>query len=317
MQKLSVVVPCFNEEEVLTELYRRVTWICQTAVEKEYEIVLVNDGSRDQTWSMIVALCKSDPHIVGVSLSRNHGHQLALSAGLSVACGERVFIIDADLQDPPELLPKMMELMDAGADVVYGRRVRRTGETWFKKISAAAFYRVLTRLTDVIIPVDTGDFRLISRRIVDLLNGMPESYRFIRGMISWLGFRQVALDYDRQERLAGSTKYPVRVMIRFALDAITGFSIHPLRAATALGIGFGVIGLLTIVYALNSWIMGTVVPGWTSVMIAVLVLGSTQLLLLGVIGEYLGRLYLEEKKRPLFIIEKVIKHSYEVPPKNH
>lgn len=308
-RKLSVVVPCFDEDEVLSELYRRVSGICQTTVSNDYEIVMVNDGSRDETWPMIVSLCNSDPHVVGVSLSRNHGHQLALSAGLSIACGERVFIIDADLQDPPELLPKMMQLMDAGADVVYGRRTRRTGETWFKKISAAAFYRILTRLTDVAIPVDTGDFRLISRRVVDLLNSMPESYRFIRGMISWLGFRQVALDYDRQERLAGSTKYPFRAMIRFSLDAITGFSIHPLRAATVLGTGFGVAGLVTILYTLNSWINGNVVPGWTSVMVVVLVLGSTQLFLLGVTGEYLGRLYLEAKKRPLFIIDKVVRHT--------
>jgi polyisoprenyl-phosphate glycosyltransferase len=316
LQKLSVVVPCFNEQEVLTELYRRVTKICRATVDEEYEIILVDDGSRDETGPMIVALSELDPHIAGVGLSRNHGHQLALSAGLSVACGERVFIIDADLQDPPELLPKMMELMDAGADVVYGRRARRAGETWFKKMTAAAFYRTLTRLTDVPIPVDTGDFRLISRRVVDLLNGMPESYRFIRGMISWLGFRQVALDYDRQERFAGSTKYPFGAMIRFAFDAITGFSIYPLRVATALGTAFGVLAFSTIAYALISWIMGTVVPGWTSVIIVVLILGSSQLLLLGVTGEYIGRLYLEAKRRPLFIIDKVIRHPYTVLPKN-
>lgn len=316
MRKLSVVVPCFNEEEVLAELYMRVTRICRATLDEEYEIVLVDDGSRDKTGSMIIALSESDAHIVGVSLSRNHGHQLALSAGLSVACGERVLIIDADLQDPPELLPKMMELMDAGADVVYGRRARRAGETWFKKITAATFYRTLTHLTDVPMPVDTGDFRLISRRVVDLLNKMPESYRFIRGMISWLGFHQVALDYERQERFAGSTKYPLRAMIRFAFDAVTGFSIYPLRIATALGIGFGVMALATITYALSSWIMGTVVPGWTSVIIVVLILGSAQLLILGITGEYVGRLYLEAKKRPLFIIDKVIRHPYPMSAKN-
>ncbi|HWO99653.1 MAG TPA: glycosyltransferase family 2 protein [Methylococcus sp.] len=316
MPKLSVVVPCFNEEEVLAELYRRVTAICQTTVGQEYEIVLIDDGSQDNTWPLIVRLCESDPHMVGIRLSRNHGHQLALSAGLSITRGERVFIIDADLQDPPELLPRMMELMDAGADVVYGRRAQRAGETWFKKISAALFYRVLNHLTDAPIPVDTGDFRLISRRIVELLNGMPENHRFIRGMISWLGFHQVALEYDRQERLAGTSKYPWRAMIRFALDAITGFSIRPLRMAMALGVGFGVIAMLGILYSLHSWMVGRVVPGWTSVMVAVMVLGSAQLLTIGVIGEYIGRLYVETKKRPLFLIDKIVRQSCEAPPKN-
>jgi dolichol-phosphate mannosyltransferase len=309
--KLSVVSPCYNEEGSLFELHRRVSAICRAEAGEDYEIVLVDDGSSDRTRSLIGELCSSDPHIVGVFLSRNHGHQLALSAGLHVCRGQRVLIIDADLQDPPELLTGMMKLMDEGADVVYGQRRERRGESPFKKFSAVLFYRLLNRLVDIKIPVDTGDFRLMSRRTLDELNRMPERHRFIRGMVSWIGFRQVPLLYERQERFAGETKYPFRKMLRFAFDAISGFSIVPLRIATYLGFVCAVLGLFFFAYTVYSYLSGIALQGWTTLMTVVLILGSGQLLVLGVLGEYLGRLYIESKSRPLFIIEEIVRGGHD------
>ncbi len=305
--RLSVVVPCYNEEESLPELYRRVTAACAAAVGSAYELVLVDDGSSDRTWPLISSLSASDPHVAGVNLSRNFGHQLALTAGLSVCNGGRILVLDADLQDPPELLPQMMRMMDEGADVVYGQRAARLGETRFKRWSAAAFYRILNGLVDIRIPTDTGDFRLMSRRVLDRLNDMPEQYRFVRGMVSWLGFRQVPIVYERQERYAGTTKYPLRKMLRFAVDAITSFSVRPLRIASALGFVFGILGLLGLFYALGSWLTGNAIQGWASVIVAVLILSSAQLIVLGIFGEYLGRLYIESKHRPNFVIREIVR----------
>ena len=303
---VSVVAPCFNEEEGLREFHRRAAASCREAAGDSYEIVLVNDGSRDGTWSLIANLSREDPHVVGINLSRNHGHQVALTAGLSQARGERIFILDADLQDPPELLSAMMAEMDAGADVVYGKRRSRKGESWFKLATASAFYRCLHALTDVDIPLDTGDFRLMSRRAVKALMRMPEQHRFIRGMVTWLGFRQVAIEYDRDERLAGETHYPLHRMVRLAFDAITGFSIQPLRAASLFGMTVGLAGLAMLVRSLYVWVTHETVPGWTSLITVVLLLGSVQLLFLGVLGEYVGRLFMESKRRPLFIISDVV-----------
>ncbi len=303
---LSIVAPCLNEAAVLPAFHRRAAAAARDAVGEAFEIVLINDGSRDGTWQVMQDLTAVDPHVIGVNLSRNHGHQLALTAGLSLCRGRRVLIIDADLQDPPELLAQMMARMDAGADVVFGQRRARAGETAFKTGTAALFYRVLRRLVDVEIPADTGDFRLISRRALDVLNAMPEQFRFIRGMVSWIGLRQEALLYDRARRAAGETKYPLWKMLRFAIDAITSFSIVPLRLAAALGIllGLGSGSLMT--YALGSWLSGHTVSGWTSLMMVVLTVGSAQLMVLGVFGEYLGRLYMEAKRRPLFVIDSVV-----------
>lgn len=304
--KLSVVVPCYNEEEGVHELHRRVSAVCQAHIGDEYELVLINDGSRDATWKIMVEISNADWHVVAINLSRNHGHQLALSAGLEMCRGERVFVLDADLQDPPELLPQMMARMNDGCDVVFGQRVKREGETIFKKASAYAFYRLLNRLVDIDIPRDTGDFRLMSRRAVDVLNNMPEHHRFIRGMVSWIGLRQEALPYDRAARFAGETKYPLSKMIRFAIDAITGFSVRPLRAASYFGICFGIASLILLAYVFINYFLGHSVEGWTSLAIIVLALGSVQLLVAGVMGEYLGRLYMESKGRPLFIIQEVV-----------
>lgn len=304
--RLSVVVPCYNEEDGLLELHRRVSAVCHDCVGDGYELVLVNDGSNDATWKIMRELSNVDKHVVAINLSRNHGHQLALSAGLQLCRGERVFIIDADLQDPPDLLPKMMARMDGGCDVVFGQRIKRVGETAFKKASAFVFYRLLNRMADINIPQNTGDFRLMSRRAVDILNGMPEHNRFIRGMVSWIGMRQEALPYERAARFAGETKYPLSKMVRFAIDAITGFSVRPLRLASYLGICFGTATMALLAYVVVQYFLGHTVEGWASLAVIILALGSVQLVVVGVLGEYLGRLYLESKGRPLFVIQEVV-----------
>jgi dolichol-phosphate mannosyltransferase len=296
-------VPCFDEASGLRELFRRLTTVCGQI--GHFEVILVNDGSRDGTWNVMLELANMDPRLTLINLSRNHGHQLALTAGLRFARGKRILIIDADLQDPPELLPDMMKLMDNGADVVFGQRRRREGESSFKKLTAKLFYRLLRRMTDVDIPADTGDFRLMSRRSLDVLNSMPEQSRFIRGMVSWIGLKQVPLLYDREPRFAGQTKYPLLKMVRFAIDAISGFSIAPLRIASVVGAIMAGISLLLLSYTIGAWLLGQTVVGWTSLSTIVLSVSSVQLLVLGVIGEYLGRLYMQSKDRPLFIIDTV------------
>ena len=303
---LSIVVPCYNEAACLGLLHARIGAAARAAVGDSYEIVLVNDGSRDASWPTMQALAAGDPHLVAVNLSRNHGHQLALTAGLDLCSGEQILIIDADLQDPPELLSDMRATMAAeGADVVYAVRRKREGETIFKKLTAAAFYRVLDRVTDTPIPLDTGDFRLMSRRALDALLAMPEQARFIRGMVAWVGFRQVPFLYDRAERHAGESKYPLSKMVRFALDAVTGFSTAPLRFASHLGLALTGATLLTLVYVAWSWLMGTTIQGWTSLMLVVLFMGAMQMFVLGMIGEYLGRLYVESKRRPLYLVADI------------
>lgn len=303
--RLSVVVPCYNEAAGLPELKRRLAAVCGQVTGGDYEVVLINDGSSDGTWRVMQSIANENPHFVSVNLSRNHGHQLALSAGLKICRGERVLILDADLQDPPELLPQMMDLMDGGADVVYGQRIYRDGEGALKKATAYLFYRILSRVTDVHIPVDTGDFRLASRKVIDALNNMPEQYRFIRGMVSWIGFRQVALPYRREPRYAGVTKYPLRKMIRFASDAITGFTIAPLRLSSYLAAIFFVVAVLLGIYVIWSWLVLSAVKGWASILLAFLVFSGVQLVMLGVLGEYVGRTYMEAKRRPLFVIDEI------------
>ncbi len=302
---LSVVTACLNEQEVLHEFITRVCANCQKVAKQSYEIILVNDGSTDATLDVMHALAKDNAHLVIANLARCFGHQAALSAGLSIARGQRVLILDADLQDPPELLPDMMKAIDDGADVAFGQRTARDGESWFKKASAACFYWCFSHLADTSMPANAGDFRLMSRRAVDTLNAMPERSRFLRGMTSWIGLDQTAVPYHRAARAAGTTKYPLRKMLRFAIDAITSFSVRPLRIASYIGAAFGVFGLGLLIYVLEAWLNGGTVPGWTSLMVVVLLIGGVQLLCLGVFGEYLGRLYIESKQRPLFIIESI------------
>jgi dolichol-phosphate mannosyltransferase len=306
MTALSIVVPCFNEEACLSVLHERLTGAARAAVGDDYEIVLVNDGSRDDSWAIMQALAADDPHLRAVNLSRNHGHQLALTAGLDLCSGETILIIDADLQDPPELLSPMLETMrESHADVVYGVRKSRRGETAFKRATAHGFYRLLSRATEVDIPLDAGDFRLMSRRALDVLLAMPEQARFIRGMVAWIGFRQVPFAYDRAERLAGETKYPMRKMVRFAFDALTGFSSAPLKLASHVGIGLSAGSVLLVLYLVYAWLSGMSIQGWTSLMLVVVVIGAAQMFVLGLMGEYIGRLYNESKRRPLYVVQEV------------
>ena len=302
---LSVVAPCFNEEGVLPEFLQRVGVVLE-GLGDTAEIVLVDDGSRDGTWQVMTDWVAKDRRIMAVRLMRNHGHQLALTAGLSVCRGERILIIDADLQDPPELLPEMMKLMDQGADVVYGQRRQREGESLFKRATAAAFYRLIGRMTDVEIPLDAGDFRLLTRRVLDILLAMPERHRFVRGMVAWIGGRQVPIVYDRKARAAGESKYPLAKMIRFAADAITAFSVVPLMASMTIGWVMAAVGFTFFVYSIVGWVLGLNLPGWTSLMAAVGLLGGMQFLMLGIIGAYLGRLYDQSKGRPLFMIRDIV-----------
>jgi glycosyltransferase involved in cell wall biosynthesis len=306
MTALSIVVPCFNEQDCLTALHERLSAAARKAAGEDYEILFVNDGSRDASWEMMRDLATVDSHVVAVNLSRNHGHQLALTAGLDLCRGEIVLIIDADLQDPPELLSDMIDVMRTeGADIVYGVRRSRSGETAFKRASAHGFYRLLSRATEVEIPVDTGDFRLMSRRALDALLAMPEQARFIRGMVAWIGFKQVPFVYDRQVRFAGETKYPFKKMLRFALDALTAFSSAPLKLASHVGLWLSVGSVILILYIAYAWTAGRNIPGWTSLMLIVVIIGAVQMFVLALMGEYIGRLYNESKRRPLYIVQEV------------
>lgn len=310
--RLSVVVPVFNEQEVIAETHRRLHAACTAVVGADFEIIYVNDGSRDRTWAMLREIAVQDANVVAVELSRNFGHQLALSAGLELCRGERILMIDADLQDPPELLADMMAKVDEGADIVYGKRTERLGETAFKRGTAAAFYRLLDRLTDVDIPTDTGDFRLVTRPVLDALRQLPESHRFVRGLFAWLGFNQVALPYVRQERFAGETKYPLKRMLRLAIDAITGFSTVPLRAALWLAMLGFVVALAVGAYALGSWLFFDTVRGWASIVGVTALFASAQLLCLGILGEYIGRMFMQSKGRPLAIVREVVVQPQDV-----
>jgi dolichol-phosphate mannosyltransferase len=307
---LSIVVPCYNEEACLAELHSRLGAAARQVVGEDYEIVLVNDGSRDRSWPMMKDLAERDPRLVAINLSRNHGHQLALTAGLDLCRGERILIIDADLQDPPELLPDMVARMESErADVVYAVRRARAGETAFKLATAKLFYRGLSKLAEIEIPRDTGDFRLMSRRALDALLSLPEQARFIRGMVAWVGFRQVPIVYDRAERHAGETKYPLSKMVRFALDAVTGFSTAPLRFASHFGLWLVAASALLVLYIAFGFFTGRAIQGWTSLMLVVVILGAVQMFVLGLIGEYLGRLFLEAKRRPLYIVSDIAGHT--------
>jgi dolichol-phosphate mannosyltransferase len=279
----------------LGELLKRLVAACTDVADEDFEIVLVDDSSSDRTRALLREAQRDDPRIVAVFLSRNHGHQLALTADLSVARGARVFVLDADLQDPPELLGPMVARMDEGYDVVYGRRRPRKDETAFKQASARTFHRLLSRLVEFDIPLDTGDFRLMSRRVTDLLNEMPERHRLIGGVISWVGYLQIALEYDRDPRFAGETTYPLKKMLRFAADAITSFSTVPLRVATWLGFTFVTLSFLLIIIPLVAWASGATIQGWTSIMIIVLLIGGIELTTMGVLGEYVGRRYMQSK----------------------
>ncbi len=299
--ELSIVIPVLDESAVIDALMERLL-PCLNAT-SSWEICLVDDGSTDDSWAKILAWSQREPRIFGVSLSRNFGHQVAISAGLDHVRGDAVVIMDADLQDPPEVIPELIARWREGFDVVYAVRRTREAESLWKRASAALFYRGLRTLTKVDIPIDTGDFRLMSRRVVDSLRQFPERNRFVRGLVAWAGFRQTRVEYDRAPRHAGRTKYPLHRMVRLAGDAVASFSTLPLRLAT--GMGF-TISILCVGYAFwaayATWIHGRPVPGWASLMVVILLVGGVQLICLGVIGEYIGRIYDEVKRRPLYLV---------------
>ena len=300
---LSVVVPCFNEAEVIEVTHERLSVVLD-GLEVNAEIIYVNDGSLDGTEEKLADVQRTDQRVRVLQLSRNFGHQTAVTAGVDHARGDAVVLIDADLQDPPELIGQMLDKWQRGFDVVYEQRTKRLGETKFKLLTASAYYRILNWLSDTEIPRDTGDFRLMDRRVVEALKQMPERDRFLRGMISWVGFRQVALPYERAERFAGESKYPIWKMICFAGDGILSFSLKPLRLATGLGLFATVLALAGVAYGLFARLFTTNwEPGWTTLFCAIMFLGGVQLVCMGIIGEYVGRIYRENKHRPLYLLQ--------------
>jgi len=300
----SVVIPVYNEAQNVLLLYQRLCRVLQP-LQAQYELLFVNDGSQDDTLARVKQLAGADPRVKYIDFSRNFGHQVAVTAGLHFCAGERVVIIDADLQDPPELIAEMAATMDEGWNVVYAKRSARKGESVFKKITAKVFYRLLARVTSVSIPVDTGDFRMVDRKVVQALNRMPEHHKFIRGMVSWVGFRQTFVVYNRDERMAGKTGYTFRKMLHFALDGITGFSNLPLKFASYVGFAVSGVAFLLILYTLYSkFILQEALPGWASIMVSVLFIGGIQLICLGLIGEYLIRMDTNIRQRTLYIINE-------------
>lgn len=302
---LSIVIPCFNEEEVLDTLVTRLNESV-TPLAIPFEIVLIDDGSKDRTWELLRTYQERESTIKAVKLSRNFGHQLALTCGLDQARGEVVIIMDADLQDPPELLPQMLEKWREGFDVVYGKRSARHGESPAKRLFAFLFYRLITRIIKLEIPEDTGDFRLMDRKALRALQALRERHRFIRGMVSWIGFRQTPIFYERPQRFAGVTKYPFKKSLVLAFDAITAFSYAPLRLASYLGIATSFLAFVYICVVVVLKLLGINVPGYTSLMASILLLGGVQLIVLGLIGEYVGRIFEQGQMRPLYLVDSVV-----------
>lgn len=312
--ELSLVLPVFNEEAVIGELGRRLREFLGK-VGASWEVVFVDDGSSDRSRALLAELCAGDERFKLVGLSRNFGHQLAITAGMDYARGDAVVVMDADLQDPPEVVLEMLARHREGFDVVYGVRNRRQGETLFKRATAALYYRLLRTMVGVPIPLDAGDFRLLGRPVVVALQALRETNRFVRGMVSWVGFRQTAVYYDRPERFAGETHYPLRKMIRFALDGIASFSTVPLRIAVWLGVFAGVVGVLVAIWAAYAkFVAHATLPGWTALMVAICLASSAQLLMIGVLGDYIGRIYEEVKRRPLYIVQDLVNVDVEPPP---
>ncbi|MFF2094375.1 glycosyltransferase family 2 protein [Paenibacillus sp. NPDC058174] len=302
--KYSIIVPMFNEEEVIGHTYLQLKTVMDGYGES-YELIFVNDGSRDRTVEIVDGICRNDRNVRLINFSRNFGHQIAITAGMDYAKGEAVIIIDADLQDPPEVMLQMIEKWKEGYEVVYGKRLKRKGETAFKKITAMLFYRTMRSMTNFDIPMDTGDFRLIDRKVCDVLRGLKEKNRFVRGLVSWVGFRQTSVEYVREERFAGETKYPLKKMISFALDGITSFSYKPLKIATYIGFFLSVTSFLYLMVVVYQKLFTSYNQvGWTSIVAINLLFNGIILMLLGLIGEYIGRIYDESKNRPLYIVRE-------------
>ena len=305
MPTYSLVVPAFNEEDVIEELAARLTDVMD-ALDGDAEAILVDDGSRDRTYEMMVAAAREEPRMRLVRLSRNFGHQIALTAGVDLAAGDAVIVLDADLQDPPEVILELAARWREGYDIVYAVRAVREGETGLKRATAAAFYRAFNRISEVKNPVDVGDFRLVDRRALDVFGQMRESNRFVRGMFSWIGLRQTGVVYRRQERFAGETKYPLSKMLRFATTGVISFSAAPLRAALNLGFFVSFLAFALGLWSLIVKLTGLyVVPGWTSIVVVTTFIGGIQLIVLGVIGEYIGDIHAEVKRRPLYVVSEL------------
>lgn len=308
MPKVSVVIPMYYEEEVAEECYKRVKNVLTSLKDYEHEILFVNDGSKDKTLEILESIAEKDKQVKVISFSRNFGHQCAVTAGLQYVTGDAIVVIDADLQDPPELIPDMLTLWKQGNEVIYAKRKTREGESKFKLLTAKMFYRILNGLSDVEIPADTGDFRLVDRKVVDVINSMPEHNKFLRGLFSWVGFKQQPFEYERKERFAGKTKYPLKKMLKLASDGIISFSTKPLKIVGGLGIITIIISILLLLYSVMSYIfnLNQLTPGWTSIMVAITLFSGVQLLSIWIISEYLARIYDESKKRPQYIISKTI-----------
>ncbi len=309
MKKVSVVIPMYNEQEVVKKCYEKINNTLKNIEDKyDYEIIFINDGSKDETLEILKDIAKNDKKVKIIAFSRNFGHQSAVTAGLKNVTGDAIVIIDADLQDPPELIPQMLELWEKGNDIIYGKRKTRKGESKFKLLTASMFYKTLNLLSDVEIPKDTGDFRLVDRNVVDIINQLPEHNKFLRGLFSWVGFEQIPFEYVREKRYAGKTKYPLKKMLRLAQDGIFSFSIKPLKIVGAMGILSVVISILILIYAILSYFCNwnNLTAGWTSIMVTMTFLCGMILISLWMIGEYIGRIYDETRGRPQYIIKDTI-----------
>ena len=308
MKKISVIVPMYYEEKVAEECYKRLTTCLQKLTNYTYEIIIIDDGSKDKTLEILENIASKDDKVKVISFSRNFGHQAAVTAGLKHVSGDAIIIIDADLQDPPELIPQMIQLWEQGNEIIYAKRKKRKGESPFKLLSAKLFYQILNALSDTEIPKDTGDFRLVDRKVVDTINNMPEHNKFLRGLFSWVGYKQIPFEYEREERFAGETKYPLRKMLKLASDGIISFSTKPLKLVGLLGFISIVISILILIYALLSYFLklNQLSAGWTSLMVAITFFAGVQLLSIWIMSEYIGRIYDETKQRPQFIINKKI-----------
>lgn len=307
-KKVSVVIPMYYEEKVAEECYKRVKDNLEKLEKYDYEIVFINDGSRDKTLEILEKIAHQDSKIKVISFSRNFGHQAAVTAGLKHVTGDAIIIIDADLQDPPECIPEMIKLWEEGNEVIYGKRKSRKGESLFKLFTAKMFYKTLNALSDVEIPKDTGDFRLVDRKVVDTINSLPEHNKFLRGLFSWVGYKQIPFEYERKERFAGETKYPLKKMLKLAADGIISFSTKPLKIMGALGITSIIISIILLIYALISYALklNHLSAGWTSTMVAITFFAGVQLTSIWIMSEYIGRIYDETKQRPQYIIDKKI-----------
>lgn len=308
MKKVSLVIPMYYEEEVAEECYKRVKDVLTSLENYEHEIIFVNDGSKDKTLEILEKIAANDKNVKVVSFARNFGHQCAVTAGLKEVTGDAIVIIDADLQDPPELIPDMLKLWEEGNEVIYAKRKKRDGESAFKLFTAKMFYKTLNGLSDAPIPKDTGDFRLVDKKVVDVINSLPEHNKFLRGLFSWVGFKQTPFEYERKERFAGKTKYPLKKMLKLASDGIISFSTKPLKIIGGIGIASIFISFLVLLYAILSFIFkwNNLTAGWTSIMVAITFFAGVQLLSIWIMSEYIARIYDEAKGRPQYIVDKKI-----------